>query len=379
MKQLLAILLTLTLVLSFGGCAGEKRTAPADPPSQSGSVSVMPPEPIMSTSSSNHITADLGNNITLAAEVQRPADGTAFDIYQAEVFVFDRETVCNILLGEGWKINDAIPTAEGIEYFICGEKQLFLYGGGRDGFNLSTGEGPSIAAIYDIAPTDPTEPDFMTAGDATKLVRDTLISLGLETQVIKCTPLTQEAISALTQAFQTDYGGDPAEYENCPPCYVIDLCQVVDGIPVCNTDIQLTHGGVDTPSAFAAQPNIQAVVTAEGLYDLTALACLQVGEKVQTGVTPLSEEKVIGLVQKSYEDIINTSPITIQSMALQYAAIPLSLNDKTRQLRPVWVVEGTENLQYESASKREKDIDWTRPLTLFFDAVTGQQVEDSFR
>ncbi len=381
MKQFPAILLVAAL-LTLGGCS-EQMTPPASPSasSQSGSITAEipadPPADIPEQTDSTHITTDLENNITVAAEVIQPGAGTLPDVYQMEDFIFDGEAACRILLGEGWKVNDAIPPAERIEYFINGEKELYLYDGGKGGLSMNTGEAAPITEICGIAPIDPVEPDFMTREEAVRLAQDTLQSLGLETQLVQCTPLTQEAISALAKAFQTKYGGDPAEYEKHPPCYVIDLCQTVEGVPICNQDIQLTHGGIDSPSAFASNPSIQVVVTAEGLYGLSAMYCIQVGTRVQEDIEVLSAEEVIAALEKSYEDIINTRPTTIHSIRLQYAALPLSLEDESRQLRPVWILEGEEiALDQRRGETAEKQI---RPLTLFFDAVTGQQVEDGYQ
>lgn len=376
MKRTLAILLSVFLLI-LCGCSEQMATPEGSSfsaSSSNGNVSATSPEEPPS-----HITADLGNNITVDAQIIMPTEETRLGNWQIEPFVFDRELTCTVLLGEGWKINDTIPAVSGIEYFIGGEKQLLLYDGGRTGIGLSAGESDSIASIYGIAPTEPAEPNFMTAKEAVKLVQDTLSALGLETQVLQCIPLTQEAIHALAQAYQTIYGGDPAEYENCPPCYVIDLCQIVDNVPICNADIQLSPGDANTPPNFISQPSIQAVVTAEGLYELIATNCILKGAQTASGLNILPAEEILKLLQKDYEDIINTSPIMIRSMALEYAVLPLSSSDKTLQLRPVWVVAGTEEAQPESARRREKDAGSAKPLILFFDAVTGQQVEDSFR
>lgn len=384
MKRMTAAVLAAALV-ALGGCS--ERAEPSPAPSQSGSIVVDAPAdtpaatPVESPgpAAPSSIVADLGNNITVAAQVTQPDAGTPFGVYQTENFVFDRETACGVLLGEGWKVNDAIPPAEGIEYLINGEKELYLYDGGVGGLSMVTGERPSVVHLCGLAPTGPEEPGFMTGTEAVKLARDTLRALGLETQLVQCTPLTQESIDALCQVFKDEYGGDPAEYAHCRPCYVIELCQVAAGVPICNQDIELTTGDVDTPASFAVNPSIQVVVTEEGIHEVSTSHCLKVGAQVQAGLKVLSADEALAAFAKSYEDIINTQPIVIQSVRLQYAARPLSLTDWTRQLHPVWVLEGEENLRFESARKTEKDDDMVRPLTLFFDAVTGRQVEDSYR
>lgn len=381
MKQFTVILLAAAL-LTLGGCS-EQMMPPTSPfaSSQSGSMTVESsadsPADIPEQTNPAHISAVLENNVTVAAGVTQLEAGTLPGVYQMEDFIFDEEAACRILLEEGWKVNDAIPPAEGIDYFINGEKKLYFSDGGKGGLWMYTGEVSPIVEIWDTTPTDPVEPDFMTREEAVQLAQDTLLSLGLETQLVRCTPLTQEAVSAMVKAYQTKYGGDPATYEKHPPCYVIDLCQTVEGVPICNQDIRLTHGGVDTPSTFAYNPNIQAVVTAEGLYGLSAMHCIQVGTRVQENLDVLSAEEVLAALEKSYEDIINTHPTTIHSVRLQYAVLPLSLGDESRQLRPMWILEGEEIIQDQGRGEAaEKQI---RPLTLFFDAVTGQQVEDSYQ
>ena len=126
MKQLLAILLTLALVLSFGGCARKDRVVPAP---QSGGVPTVSPEPVAAVptrSAPDHIAADLGNNITINAVVDRPAGESGLGIFQVEDMTLDEEKALNLLLGVGYRVDPETPPAEGMEYYEKGDRGLIL-------------------------------------------------------------------------------------------------------------------------------------------------------------------------------------------------------------------------------------------------------------
>lgn len=383
MKQLLAIFLTATLLLTLGGCSqGGKATpaaASAAPASQSGSLSAALPEAAVTVSASGRITADLGNNITVDATIDQPDGGVQWGIYQTEIVPFDGDAARSLLL-EGCRVNDAVPPAEGMEYYVKGSKEL-IFRHDREGLSLLSGENGYASLRYLVSGTKlilENEPDFMTGGEAARLAQDTLKALGVETQVVRCTPVDQAGVAALVQEFRDRFGGDEesaANYAACPPCYVVDLCQVVDGVPLWDDDIQLTHGDVDTPDRFAIQPYLKAVVTAEGLHELDADNCIRAGAQVQAGLKVLNAEEIIAAVETLYTDIINTDPTTIRSLSLRYAVLPVSLTEKTRQLRPVWVLQGEKTVYKPKRGGEPMEF----PLTLYFDALTGQLVEDSYQ
>lgn len=381
MKQLLAILLILALVLSFGGCARKDKAAPAP---QSGDVPAISPEPVAAVptrSAPNHITADLGNNVTVAATVDQPADGGSLGIYQIETLTLDGKKALDLLLGEGYQPDPETPSTREAAYYEKGDRGLILRDGGT-GLSLYSREsgGADLFNTLDVTQVAlETEPDFMSRQEAIQLAQDALKGLGIpDVQVIRCVPIDQAGLAALAEECRDYFGGteeDAALYTACPPCYVIDFCQTAGGVPLCSDFIQLTTGDAFTPNRVAVQPTLRAVVTAKGLYELEVDNCITVGAQVQAGGNVLTADEMVAAIGKCYEDIINTDPTTIRSLSLRYAALPVSLQGKERQLRPVWVVQGVRSV-YEPQRGGET-VEF--PLVLYFDAVTGRMVEDSYK
>lgn len=381
MKQLLAILLTLALVLSFGGCARKDRVIPAP---QSGGVPTISPEPVAAVptrSAPDHITADLGNNITVAAAIDQPADGGSLGVYQVEAMTLDGETALSLLLGEGYQPDPETPSTKEAEYYEKGNRGLILRNG-RTGLTLYSREsgGADLFNTLDVTQVVlETEPDFMSRQEAIRLAQDALKGLGIsDTQVVRCVPIDQAGLAALAAECRDYFGGseeDAALYTACPPCYVIDLCQTAGGVPLYHDFIQLTAGDAEIPDRVAIQPSLRAVVTAEGLYELEVDDCIAVGAQVQVGVKVLTAEEMAAAIGKCYEDIINTDPTVIRSLSLRYAALPVSLQGQERQLRPIWVVQGVRSVYEPQRGGEPMEF----PLTLFFDAVTGQLVEDGYK
>lgn len=98
---------------------------------------------------------------------------------------------------------------------------------------------------------------------------------------------------------------------------------------------------------------------------------------MQDEVAVISSDDAINTINKLYENIISTSPLTIHDAVLQYAALPVSLGDRTPRLQPVWVLRGEQEV---SLNGREGDTETMLMERVFYvDAVTGSLVEEAYR
>ena len=365
-KSIFLILMMVTLALC--GCSEERNSKP-----DSTATSSVPGLSVQDGTSEN---GDHPSGLEVDVGAETPEQGP-MGIYQAETLRFDLETLCQVLLGDSYWVDEEIPPSGKMAYYTNGTSQITMNLERPEWFSFDTGDGSSITALILEAREDSPEPSFMVREAAISLAKGTLQKLGLDTEVAACYPLNEEAVQKLLAERQSKYGGDLTEFSECQPCYVIELYQRVMGVSICREDIQLTQGDANNPSAVAAQPYLQVVVTADGISEISVFNCIEAGAPVQDEVAVISSDDAINTINKLYENIISTSPLTIHHADLQYAALPISLGDHTLRLQPVWVLRGEQEV---SLNGREGDTETMLMERVFYvDAVTSSFVEEAYR
>lgn len=365
-KSIFLILMMVTLALC--GCSEERNPAP-----DSANTSSVPGLSVQDGASENDGHPS-GLEVDVGAET--PEQGP-MGIYQAETLHFDLETLCQVLLGDSYWVDEEIPPSSRMAYYTNGTSNITMDLERPEWFSFDTKEVPSITGLHLQTGEDSPEPAFMVKEAAISLAKGTLQKLGLDTEVAACYPLNEEALQKTLAAFQSEYGGDPAEYSGCQPCYIIELYQKALGVPICREDIQLTQGDANHPGATAAQPYLEVMVTADGISEISVFNCIEAGAPVQDEVAVISSDDAVGTINKLYANIISTSPLTIHHADLQYAALPVSLKDRGLRLQPVWVLRGEQEV---SLNGREGDTETALMEQVFYvDAVTGSLVEEAYR
>lgn len=367
MKKSIFLILAMVM-LALCGCSEERNPAP-----DSADISSTPGISVQDGASENDGHPS-GLEVDVGAETSKQGP---IGIYQAEALRFDLETLCQVLLGDSYWVDEEIPPYGRMAYYTNGTSNITMDLERPEWFSFDTGDGPSITALSIQTGEDSPEPDFMVREAAISLAKGTLQKLGLDTEVAACYPLNEESIQKILAAFQSEYGGNPEEYSDCQPCYIIELYQKALGVSICREDIQLTQGDANHPGATAAQPYLQVMVTADGISEILIFNCIEAGVPVQDDVAVISADDAINTINKLYANIINTSPLAIHHADLHYAALPVSLKDRGLRLQPVWVLRGEQEV---SLNGREGDTETVLMEWVFYvDAVTGSLVEEAYR
>ncbi|HIS67827.1 MAG TPA: hypothetical protein IAA58_00460 [Candidatus Gallacutalibacter stercoravium] len=387
-KKLTALLLAASCLLA-PGCFPDGSSAPTTAATNS--------EALTAISSPSRLQQDLGENLTVDADIDVP-ETLDFHRYAAREMNIDFDTftqAAKLIYPADAHITFVEDTAsEDRTHYQAdtGNEDWFAYFHTSESDYCSFSLPRFSSQYYSLVTSSYGETvrqdmrrvfpnnrlDGWDPQEAIRLVKEKLDVLGVpiastpEVFALDVDSLQKEWVANWKIAgdkLSEEYGEEPVTWTKEDEAYVIYYRLVApDGHPINRcTYIPGNEEQLGAITSCAAR----GTVDKEGLLELSVNGMLEVTEELGPQEIKVDLDQVLEQIQQKYEAMITTNPVVVTRIGLEYLPQLTDAQQRTYELIPVWVVE-THERKYTGGGEAETSLVPLPPVLI--DAATGQEI-----
>lgn len=391
MKKVAVLFLCILPILAFSGCFPSGEQAAPESTASSGASGSSETGQIP-----KHLERTLETNLQVDADVDVPAD-MKFSVSPAKLITFDADAVAGeFLSGKNYSKGDEHrdsqdPRVYGSSYTAeDGSTVFFNYNSGinRMDFDQKKYEeydyGMVIYGKYfirsDIAEifTKPSI-DNVDKEQAIQLVQEKIAELKIpvaetpEVYALDVATLLKEQEKIKKEDEQAGIADSKVagahQWVKEDQAYVIVFRALAsDGKPVTSTGYMAS----DATGLPITGSRIMAVVGVDGLLHFEAQGIYETEQPEKTDPPLISVDQALEQVKEKYKNVILTSPVHIEHIALEYVPQYTDVETPTYKFSPVWVLT-TAQAKNEASGKNEQ-FSLGDQFPIYIDAVTGKEI-----